>query len=122
MWLHKAAFLYLYLPITVTFRYTDILRAYVAQYGFWVHGGKLGITGPSVHQDRNEHNLMNDFYDEIPMYRDFYRVMQVLKDASLNKGNTDLHHIYDALCQQGLVAAVELPVVEEWMRIVDSYL
>ncbi|MDX1748084.1 MAG: hypothetical protein R3324_19295, partial [Halobacteriales archaeon] len=68
LWPVETLYPYLYLPSTVTFRFTDILRGYVAQRGLWAAGKRLGFTGPSVVQDRNVHDLMADFESEIPCY------------------------------------------------------
>jgi hypothetical protein len=59
---------YAYLPATVTFRFTDILRGYIAQRCLWEHNNMLGFTQATVYQERNEHDLMKDFRSEIPCY------------------------------------------------------
>src|SRR5262249_52129634 len=49
------AYAYLYLPFTVTFRFTDILRGYVAQRGLHALGLHVAFCQASVFQDRNPH-------------------------------------------------------------------
>ena len=51
----------MYLPAFVSFRFTDILRGYVAQRIMWDYGLRLGFLPPNVFQKRNEHDLMADF-------------------------------------------------------------
>jgi hypothetical protein len=110
----KQAFVYLYLPHTVTFRYTDILRSFVAQFGIWKLNGQLGFTEATVEQDRNAHNLIKDFRDEIPMYLTFYEVIEVLKQCRLTGTPKDLLIMYQALYNKGIVKRAELTTVRSW--------
>jgi hypothetical protein len=56
------------IPITTAFRVCDIWRGYWAQRLLWDIGGSLCFTLPNVRQDRNMHNLMRDFSDEVDLY------------------------------------------------------
>lgn len=116
-WVNRLAFPYLYLPATVTFRYCDILRSYLAQHGIWQRGGSLGFTAASAHQLRNPHDLLADFQSEIPVYRDFHKVMKALGALDLRGGDDDLYAMYDALRQHGIVESSELRIVREWLKI-----
>lgn len=119
LWL-KEAWAFLYLPHTVTFRYTDILRSFVAQFGIWALGGLLGFMSPTVSSmERNYHNLLKDFADEVPMYNSFNKVMETLKDRKLKGEPQDLFIMYEALAKNGIVADSELDSVKEWLRIVS---
>ena len=55
----------LYLPSTVSFRFTDILRGYVAQSVINSSSKNWGFFQPTSYQERNDHNLMNDFHLEL---------------------------------------------------------
>ncbi len=116
-WTDRRAFPYLYLPATVSFRYTDILRSWVAQFGIWENDGRLGFTQASVFQDRNPHDLLDDFREEIPVYLDFYKVMNILKGLQADGQSGDLYSVYRALHENGVVAREELAGVAEWLRI-----
>jgi len=119
-WVNRAAFAYLYLPATVPFRCCDILRAYIAQYGIWARGGQLAFTSASVRQDRNPHNLLEDFRSEMPLYVDFHKIMAVLDSVDLRGVDQDLLEMYRALHRGGLVEAGELPLVEAWLEQVEA--
>lgn len=113
----REAFPYLYLPTTVTFRFTDILRGYVSQPGVWSRGGAIAFTSPSVRQDRNTHNLKADFEDEIPCYTQVERLISVLNSADFSgTPGKDLSRVYDALHASGIVAVSELDAVMAWVR------
>ena len=62
------AFWSLYLPITVSFRLTDIWRSYWAQRLMWLLDETLTFRGPSAFQIRNSHSYLKDFDDEKLMY------------------------------------------------------
>lgn len=64
----KAYFPLMFLPLGVADRVTDILRGYIAQRSLWAENKQLNFCSPVVFQDRNEHNLLNDFQQEIPLY------------------------------------------------------
>src|SRR5205807_7157091 len=64
----KEAFPLLYLPSYCSFRMTDIWRSFVAQRIAWTCGWSILFHQSTVRQDRNDHNLMTDFKDEISGY------------------------------------------------------
>ena len=116
---HKEAWPFLYLPHTVTFRYTDILRSFIAQFGIWSRGGHLGFMSPTVSSmQRNYHNQLKDFSDEIPMYNSFYKVMDALQSCNLTGRSDDLLLMYEALVKNGVVAESELDSISEWLKII----
>lgn len=116
----KKAFVYLYLPHTVTFRYTDILRSFVAQFGLWSLGLRLGFISPTVSSDvRNYHNYLKDFADEVPMYNTFHTVMETLKGCKLTGNSEDLLAMYEALFNKGIVQKSELETIRIWLKLIS---
>ena len=104
-------------PHTVTFRYTDILRAFVAQAGIWARGGSLGFLSPTVSsEERNSHNLLKDFEDEIPMYQSFHKVIETLKNSKIEGRDEDLLVLYEALAKNNIVEASELKSIKSWLQ------
>jgi hypothetical protein len=111
------AFPLMYLPQSVTFRFTDILRGYIAQRIFWEKDLLLGFGGSSVCQDRNEHNLMRDFQDEIPMYVDIVSVVKLLEGIALSESLlSSLVQVYTALFEQQIVNQSELAAANAWIK------
>ena len=95
---------FLYLPCTVSFRFTDILRGYVAQRLMWEQGLHLGFTSATVYQERNEHDLMRNFADEVEMYLQTRRMVEILDGLSLHgEPLRDQHDAYTALRDAGVV-------------------
>jgi hypothetical protein len=117
----REAFPYLYLPATVTFRFTDILRGLVAQRCFWAHGWRLGFQQVTARQARNPHNLLADFRDEIPCYLEVSRVAGILDGLELDRDAADnLRQCYRALAAGDIVAPGELPLVDSWLEALAS--
>ncbi len=115
------AFPYLYLPAHVNFRFTDILRGYIAQRGIWALNMKLAFTSASAYQDRNEHDLMSDFTDEIPCYTQVETVMEILDGIVLTgRPHDDLRRLYTALFEAGIVKSEEIEGINAWIEDVDS--
>lgn len=108
----------LYLPAFVTFRFTDILRGYVAQPILQAAGFRLGFTEATVYQERNAHDLMRDFEDEIPFYLHARRCMEVVETA-VAPGRSipdNLLAAYQALQQEAIVADEELRLLDAWLE------
>jgi len=113
---HPAAYAYLYLPFTVSFRFTDILRGYVAQYGIQAMGKTVGFTSATVYQDRNDHDLLRDLVDEVPVYTQTPEALDAMAAAALT-GNPveDLPVLYGELERIGVVTADERRGVDAWL-------
>jgi hypothetical protein len=112
----------LYLPAFVTFRFTDILRGYIAQPILQAAGYRLGFTEATVYQERNEHNLLHDFKDEIPFYLNATRCIEIIED-SVQKGNSiqdNLQEVYHALIKKEIVPNQEMQLLEAWLQDVSQ--
>lgn len=113
----KELFALLYLPSTVTFRYTDILRGLVAQPVMWNAGFKLGFTTATVFQDRNVHNYLRDFESEIPCYLFADKVIE-LANSSIKTSSSvsdNLFNVYEALNKANIVEKEELEILSSWL-------
>jgi hypothetical protein len=97
----------------------DIWRSFVAQRCLWELGSGLCFHGAEVVQERNEHDLMRDFEDEVAGYRWNKRFTSVLAAVRLqseeNAVAANLRACYEALVADGLFPAEELPLVDAWL-------
>ena len=109
----------MYLPSTCSFRMTDIWRSFIAQRLMRGLGASLVITPATVFQDRNAHDLMRDFQDEIEGYVGYERLVNVLDATPLVGAHAalldDLRTIYNALIAAGFLTNEELPVLDAWI-------
>ncbi len=117
----KEVFPLLYLPSTVTFRFTDILRGLVAQPVLWAAGYHLGFAGATVLQKRNPHDYLKDFESEIPCYLQAEKVVQIAKEAVSSEKtiSENLLSVYRALSVKGIVSEKELEILSCWLDLVD---
>ncbi|MFC6941262.1 hypothetical protein ACFQE8_15035 [Salinirubellus sp. GCM10025818] len=121
LWPVETLYPYLYLPSTVTFRFTDILRGYVAQRGLWAAGKRLAFTGASVVQDRNVHDLMADFESEIPCYLRTRELVETLESLELSGSPADdVETIYRELERIGIVEREELDYLDRWLSAIRA--
>ncbi len=108
----------LYLPITVTFRFTDILRGLVAQPILWAAGYRLGFGEATVIQKRNPHNYLKDFESEIPGYLFAEKVVLVARESvSVDRTiSENLVSVYEALLREQIVTENEINVLKLWLE------
>jgi hypothetical protein len=118
------AFPLMYLPAYCNFRVTDIWRSLIAQRIAWQNGWHILFHGPTVWQDRNEHDLMIDFEDEIPGHLNNHRIRLMLEQMEIKGGvaniTHDLHRCYEALVKAELVGKAEIPLLEAWIGDIES--
>jgi len=118
-WWFPEAYPLMYLPSFVSFRMTDIWRSFIAQRCLWAMGYGLVFHGPEMFQERNPHNLLRDFEQEISGYLGNNKICQLLERLSLSEkpegvgGNLRL--CYEALIKDGFVPAEEMALVEAWL-------
>ncbi|MDQ3072019.1 MAG: STELLO glycosyltransferase family protein [Bacteroidota bacterium] len=120
----EEAFPLLYLPSYCSFRMTDIWRSFVAQRIAWENGWSIFYHAPTVWQERNAHNLMRDFADEVPGYLHNEGICKHLSGLTLEPGKekltANLLECYVALTDGGYIDKKEMPLVEAWVRDVEG--
>lgn len=117
----KEAFPYLYLPATTSFRFTDILRGFIAQRLLWESGMHLGFHEATVYQERNIHDLMKDFKDEVECYLKTSEVINVLQELNFPDNHSDnLALAYQCLDKDQLIHSEELPILDAWRRDLEQ--
>jgi hypothetical protein len=118
------AFPLLYLPAYCSFRMTDIWRSFIAQRICWANDWAILYHEPTVWQERNEHNLMRDFRDEVPGYLNNAAICEALDKLSLKAGvdkiNDNLRICYEELVRMELIGSQELELVEAWIADLEG--
>jgi len=113
------AFPLLYLPAYCPFRATDIWRGLIAQRIGWENEWSLLFHSANGFQERNDHNLMRDFTDEVPVYLNARRVAQALESLSLQPGEEaipeNLLRCYESLAGGGIFHKQEIQLLESWL-------
>lgn len=115
----KPAFPLLYLPAFCSFRMTDIWRSFVAQRIAWVNDWRILFHEATVWQERNAHNLMKDFADEVPGYLGNTNIVETLSKLPLRKGTehigANMLMCYEALVEIAAVGREELSLLSLWL-------
>lgn len=119
-WWWPAAYPLLYLPSKCSFRMTDIWRSFIAQRCLWEMGHGMIFHAAEVIQQRNLHNLMRDFADEVSGYLTNDRIVKELEDLKLESGpaavSDNLIRCYEHLVKCQIFPAEEMPLVRAWVE------
>lgn len=118
----KESFFLLYLPFTCSFRMTDIYRSYIAQRIVYELGKGVLFHHATVHQDRNDHSIIDDFRDEVSCY---------INDGGFTVGLAGLNLVgkspsemllacYGYAVQEGFVESGEMEGVKAWLSDLEG--
>lgn len=117
---YKEAYALMYLPSYCSFRMTDIWRSFVAQRIAWENEWSILYHSPTVWQQRNEHDLLHNFEEEIPGYLNNSRIMRELSALNLKSGADNTHfnmiRCYETLCSMGVIDNMEMPLLKAWLK------
>jgi len=109
----------LYLPALCSFRMTDIWRSLVAQRIAWANGWRILFHAPTVRQERNAHDLMKDFADEVPGYLHNARIAAALDALAIEPGAdaipAAMRRCYRAMVDLGVLPEAELALLDRWL-------
>jgi hypothetical protein len=123
-WWHPPAWPLLYLPSRCSFRMTDIWRSFIAQRCLWELGAGVVFHSSEVEQERNVHDLMADFRDEVPGYLRNEELVRILETIRLEPGKdavgANMVHCYEAMQEADFFSGDELRLVKAWLVDVDD--
>ena len=116
---HKIAFPLMYLPSYCTMRSTDIWRSFIASRVLKNYNWSLTFLKSTVIQNRNIHDLMDDFKQEYPVYKNTVVFNKILKDTKLSNKYDDMliniYKCYDALTKNKILEKKELNLLSKWL-------
>ena len=120
-WFFKKAFPLMYLPVYCNMRCTDIWGGFVAQRCIWELGEGVTFHSPSeVYQDRNPHDLLKDFEDEIPGYLHNDTIVKTLEALTLKPGEENVCDnmltCYQAIVDKGILPEMEIRSLKLWIK------
>jgi hypothetical protein len=115
----RPAFPLLYLPTYCSFRMTDIWRSFIAQRIAWENNWSVLFHAPTVWQERNEHNLMQDFQQEVAGYLHNREFCEILANLDLKSGvdaiADNLRRCYEKLIHHKYFVQEEMQLLEAWL-------
>lgn len=123
-WWWPAVYPLLYVPSYCSFRMCDIWKSFVAQRCVWELNTGVVFHPAEVVQERNVHQLMRDFEDEVPGYLQNHRLVEILEATPLRSGaanvGTNLRTCYETLVEHSIFPESELGLVDAWLADVAS--
>lgn len=109
----------MYLPQTCTFRMTDIWRSLIASHLLQKSSYSLIFTQAGAFQERNDHDLLRDFSDEVPGYTGNALLAETIRSVPItgefSQLASDLKLIYGALVEKEFLKDHELLCLEAWL-------
>lgn len=116
LWVNPELFHLLYIPTTVSFRFCDILKLYVAQRCMWEYDLEFAVTSPFFHQTRNAHDYMKDFNSEVSMYECLYDLLtDILPNIKLKGDEEDIIRVYEVLERKQITKPEEIGVLKTFV-------
>lgn len=118
------AFLLLYLPACCSFRMTDIWRSFVAQRIAWANDWGILFHEATITQQRNPHDLMRDFAEELPGYLNNAAICEALGKLQIKTGvenlPDNLRACYAELVRIEVLPERELNLLDTWIEDVQQ--
>jgi hypothetical protein len=115
----------LYLPTFCSFRMTDIWRSFVAQRIAWTCDWNIAFHASTVYQERNEHDLLIDFADEVSGYLNNAKIARMLDALPLQPGVANLESnmrvCYQGLIGMGLIKPEEIQLLDAWLADLRAF-
>lgn len=121
-WVNNHFFITMLIPSSVSFRYCDILRGIICNILLKKTGNYMMYTSPNVVQNRNEHNLINDFKSEIEMYLHNENILNFIEN---DIESIDGHYIqlkklmkciYNNLLQNKVITQLDIDILDKWLE------
>lgn len=115
---HYSAFWGLLIPVSVSFRVSDIWRSYWVQRLLWDIGANLCFTEPTANQYRNQHNLLKDFADEYDFYMNAERFIKALINWQSPTSDMQLNilALMKALVAQNFFKQEDAILMQAWLN------
>ena len=115
---YEEVFPLMYQPATPQFREADILRSLVIQRILWENNAHVMFYSPTVWQERNEHDLMDDLKQETRLYAHIKDVSADLETLSLKPGaeffQDNMIKCYEVYHRYGFVEKLEFDLIQAW--------
>ena len=114
----QKAFWFLFLPVTVHGRVSDIWRSYICQRLLWTLDLRLEFRSPFVTQHRNSHDYLRDYMSERPLYETTEEIIRIVDSwhpepsASIQK---NVECIFILLYEHGFIEMEDVFLVQVWL-------
>jgi hypothetical protein len=113
----KSVFPLLYLPCTVEFRFTDILRGVVAKSVLDKLNLKFAYSDTIGYQIRNAHDYLADFKSEIDCYLEIEKIWDSLQKIEGRDLKTLLLSSYKILLDMNIVDELDIVILKQYINL-----
>jgi hypothetical protein len=115
-WVNPKLFICLLIPCTVSFRYCDILRGIINNIILKKTNNYMMYSSPNVIQNRNEHNLINDFKSEYEMYIHNETILNFIENdiGNITSIKQLLSLIYNNLLVNNVIKQKDIEILKKW--------
>ena len=96
----------------------DIWRGYITQRLLWDTQYHMCFTAPTAIQERNKHDIMKDFQEELDLYLKVPALIDFLIKWRLPHSTTEenLIYLYDSLIQKNFIGQQEKELIRAWVH------
>jgi hypothetical protein len=131
-WMNSDLFISMLIPSSVSFRYCDILRGIICNIILHKTDNYMMYSSPNVIQNRNEHDLIQDFKSEYEMYihnesilefidKDIMDVYTYSVDQDRTSGKTKyieylIKCIYQNLLDKHVIKQLDMDILNKWLE------
>ena len=115
-WLNPELFICILIPCSVSFRYCDILRGIINNVILKKTNNYMMYSSPNVVQNRNEHDLINDFKSEYEMYIHNENILNFIENNIENITSVKqlLFLIYNNLLVNNVITQKDIDILNKW--------
>ncbi len=114
----------MYLPATCSMRATDIYRGYITSNILNKLNLKTLFHSPNLVQNRNVHDLFNDYQQELPIYQNSTKILKMLQKLNFSKDKNDLEKCmiksYKLMIKLKLINKKELKFLNAWIKDINN--
>ncbi len=122
---HEQCFPLMYLPSYCTMRATDIWRGFIALRILKNYNWNLSFLNSTVIQNRNVHDLLDDFNLEYPVFKNTKILNNILKNINLSNKKSHMlinfFKCYKQLVDQKILEKKELDLVYKWINDISKF-
>lgn len=122
---HEQCFPLMYLPSYCTMRATDIWRGFIALRILRNYNWNLSFLKSTVIQNRNVHDLLDDFNLEYPVYKNTKILNDILYNLKLNNKKDymliNFFKCYNQLVKEKVLEKKELDLVYKWISDISKF-
>lgn len=114
---YQSAFWALLMPMTTSFRVADIWRGYWTQRLLWDINARLCFLPANAYQERNAHDFMKDFEQELDLYLKTDDLLNALKNWNSSADNLfdRMHELIAYLVEKNFFEAADLALTDAWI-------